>query len=130
MVIPEAEVNISQVFDQNRLDINNIPEGETIREMAQRIIQDKLSKRDAKVISRTLEETSSDAVVTLLRLSRLQRELRTLNTSEKIISVTKNLKIIKLSNKIQKERSEQCKNEEFYYSDHFSLESIKIARFV
>jgi len=125
VMIPEAEENISQVFDQNGLDINNAPEGETIRETVQRIIRNKLSERDAKVISRTLEETSPNAVVALSRLSRLQRELRTLNTSEKIISVTKNLKIIKLSNKIQKERSEQCKNEEFYYSDHFLLESVK-----
>ena len=38
VMIPEAEENISQVFDQNGLDINNAPEGETIRETAQRII--------------------------------------------------------------------------------------------
>jgi len=34
VVILEAEVNISQVFDQNGLDINNASEGETIREIA------------------------------------------------------------------------------------------------
>ncbi len=37
----------------------------------------------------------------------------------------KNLKTTKLSNKIQKEHSEQRKNEGFHYSDHFSLESVK-----
>jgi len=34
VVISEAKVNISQVFDQNGLDINNASEGETIREIA------------------------------------------------------------------------------------------------
>ena len=106
MVIPEAEVNISQVFDQNGLDINNASEGETIRETAQRIIRDKLSERDVKAISRTLEETSPDTIITLSHLSRLRRELRTLNASEKIISATKNLETTKLSNKIQKKFSE------------------------
>jgi len=51
--------------------------------------------------------------------------LRTLNALEKIISATKNLETIKLSNKIQKEHSEQRKNEELHYLDHFSLESVK-----
>ena len=60
----EAEINICQVSDI-------IPEGETIREMAQRIIQDNLSKRDVKAISRALVETSTNAVVALSRLSRL-----------------------------------------------------------
>ncbi len=125
MVILEAEVNISQVFDQNGFDINNISEGETIRKIAQYIIWDKLSERDVKVISRTLEKTSSDAVVALSCLFRFRRELQTLNASEKIISATKNPKTIKLSNKIQKECSEQCKNERLHYPDHFSLESVK-----
>ncbi len=38
VMISEVEVNISQVFDQNRLDINNVPKGEIIRETAQHII--------------------------------------------------------------------------------------------
>ena len=71
VVIPEVKVNISQVFDQNGFDINNVLEGETIRETAQCIIQYKLSERDAKAISRTLEKTSSDAIVILSYLSRL-----------------------------------------------------------
>ncbi|UZO23452.1 uncharacterized protein OCT59_015792 [Rhizophagus irregularis] len=48
-----------------------IPEGETIRETAQRIVRNNLSERDVKVISRTLVETASDPVVTSSRLSRL-----------------------------------------------------------
>src|SRR5436305_1661699 len=44
VVAPEAEVNISLVSD-------NVPEEETIKEMAQRIVWDNLSERDVKVIS-------------------------------------------------------------------------------
>ncbi|RGB21687.1 hypothetical protein C1646_777492, partial [Rhizophagus diaphanus] len=44
---PKAEINICQVSDI-------IQEGETIREMAQRIIRDNLSERDVKAISRAL----------------------------------------------------------------------------
>jgi len=60
----EAKVNINLVS-------NNVLEGETIKETAQRIIQDNLSKRDVKVISKTLVETASDPVITLSHLSRL-----------------------------------------------------------
>ncbi|RGB21408.1 hypothetical protein C1646_778103 [Rhizophagus diaphanus] len=115
---PEAEINICQVSDI-------IPEGETIREMAQRIIWDNLSKRNVKAISRALVETSTDAVVTLSRLSRLRRELRTLNAPKEIISATLILEITRASNKIQQERTEQRKNEGHHYPDHFSLELVK-----
>ncbi|GBB87846.1 hypothetical protein RclHR1_14340003 [Rhizophagus clarus] len=100
----EAEVNISLVFD-------NIPECETIRETAQRIIWNNISERDVKVISRTLAKTASDYVVTLSCLSRLRRELRTLNAPEKIITATLISEITRSSNKIQKERGKQRKNE-------------------
>src|SRR6185437_15854198 len=69
--------------------------------------------------------TSSDHVVALSCLSRLRRKLRTLNASEKIIFATLNPEITRLSNKIQKERSEKCKNEGIDFSDYFSLESVK-----
>ncbi|RGB21650.1 hypothetical protein C1646_748704 [Rhizophagus diaphanus] len=114
----EAKVNISIIYE-------NIPEGETIRETAQRIVQDNLSERDVKAISRTLVETASDPVVVSSCLSRLRRELRTLNASEKIISATKIPEITRASNKIQQERTEQCKNEGLYYPDHFLLELVK-----
>ncbi|CAG8803473.1 7359_t:CDS:2, partial [Dentiscutata erythropus] len=78
------KVNICQVLDSTGFE-------ETIKEMAQRIIRDKLSEREVKTISKILEETSPDAVVVLSRLSRFQKELRTLNASEKIISATLNL---------------------------------------
>ena len=93
---------------------------ETIKETAQCIVRDNLSERDVKAISRTLVETASDPVVTLSRLSRLRRELRTLNAPEKIISATKIPEITRASNKIQQERTEQRKNEGLHYPDHFS----------
>ncbi|CAG8762912.1 740_t:CDS:1, partial [Cetraspora pellucida] len=99
--------------------------GETIKQTAQHIMKDKLSKKDVKAISRTLVETSSDAIIALSRLSRLRRELQPLNTSEKIISATLNLEVTRLSNKVQKERSKQRENEGIDFPDHFSLESVK-----
>ncbi|CAG8614912.1 24342_t:CDS:2 [Dentiscutata erythropus] len=121
----------SQVIPKEGGDVNiclasdTTLEGETIKETAQRIIQDNLSERDVKAISRALVETSSDHVVALSHLSRLRRELRTLNASEKIISATLNPEITRSSNKIQKERSEKRKNEGIDFPDHFSLESVK-----
>jgi hypothetical protein len=98
---------------------------ETIKETAQRIVQDNLSERDVKAISRTLVETASDPVVALSRLSRLRRELRSLNAPEKIISTTKIPEITKKSNKIQTELFERRENEGIDFPDHFSLESVK-----
>uniref|UniRef100_U9UTT1 Uncharacterized protein n=1 Tax=Rhizophagus irregularis (strain DAOM 181602 / DAOM 197198 / MUCL 43194) TaxID=747089 RepID=U9UTT1_RHIID len=114
----EAEVNISLVSE-------NTPEGETIKEIAQRIVRDNLSERNVKTISRTLVETASDPIVASSRLSRLRRELRKLNASEVIISATKIPEITRASNKIQQKRTEQRKNEGLHYPDHFSLESVK-----
>ena len=41
------------------------------------------------------------------------------------VITTKILEITKKSNKIQKERNEQCKNEGINFLDYFSLESVK-----
>ncbi|CAG8746559.1 24908_t:CDS:2 [Dentiscutata erythropus] len=82
------EVNICQVSDSTC-------SRETIKEMAQRIMKDKLSEKDIKVISRNLVKTAPDPVVT------------------------------RLFNKVQKERSEQCENEGINFPDHFSLELVK-----
>ncbi|RIB10078.1 hypothetical protein C2G38_2207098 [Gigaspora rosea] len=112
------EVNTCQVSDSTCTE-------ETIKETAQRIVRDKLSERDVKAISRTLIETASDSIVALSRLSRLRRELRTLDVPETIISATFNPEVTRLSNKIQKERSDQRENEGIDFSDHFSLESVR-----
>ncbi|CAG8588560.1 7486_t:CDS:1, partial [Ambispora leptoticha] len=62
------EVNTCQVSDSTCIK-------ETIKETAQHIIQDKLSEKDLKVISRILIETPSNFVITLSRLFKLRREL-------------------------------------------------------
>src|SRR5437762_14075657 len=62
---------------------------------------------------------------TTSRLSRLRRELRKLNVPEKIISATLDEETTCASNKIQKERRDQCENEGIDFPDHFSLESVK-----
>ncbi|CAG8806509.1 10127_t:CDS:2 [Gigaspora margarita] len=105
------EVNICQVSDSTCTE-------ETIKEMAQRIVRDKLSEKDVKAISRALVETAPDPVVAL-------SQLRTLNVQETIISATLNLEITRSSNKIQKEHSEKHKNKGIDFPDHFLLESVK-----
>ncbi|PKC55353.1 hypothetical protein RhiirA1_475744 [Rhizophagus irregularis] len=113
-----GEVNICQVSDI-------IPDGETIEMIAQRIVRDNLSEKEVKAIAKALTVTSPNPVTTTSRLSRLQRELRKLNTPEKITSTTLDDKTTCASNKIQKERRIQCENEGIYFPDHFSLESVK-----
>ena len=102
-----------------------IPEGETVKRIAQRIAQDNLSEKDVESIAKTLAESASNVSAGSSRISRLQRELRTLNAPEKIISATLIPEITRSANKIQKEHSEQRENEGIDFPDHFSLESVK-----
>jgi hypothetical protein len=104
---------------------NFVKEQKTIKEMAQCIVCYGLSEKEVKVISKALAKTASDPVVGTSRLSRLQRELRKLKASKAIFSATLDLELIRISNKIQKERSEQRENEGIDYSDYFSLESVR-----
>src|SRR5215216_4613692 len=77
-----GDVNICQV------SLDSTCSEETIKETAQRIVQNNLSERDVKVISRTLIETASGPIAGLSRLTRLRRELGGLNASKEIISAT------------------------------------------
>ncbi|CAG8765054.1 40814_t:CDS:2 [Gigaspora margarita] len=104
------EVNICQVSDSTCSE-------ETIKEIAH--------ERDIKAISRALVKTAPNPVVALSCLSRLRRELRTLNVQETIISAILNSEITRSSNQIQKEHSEKRKNEGIDFPDHFLLESVK-----
>ncbi|POG69279.1 hypothetical protein GLOIN_2v1777370 [Rhizophagus irregularis DAOM 181602=DAOM 197198] len=81
-----------------------IPEGEIIRETAQRIMRDSLSEKEVKLIAKALAETSPNPA---------------------IIEATKIPGITTLSNKIQKEKSLLCEDKGIHYPDHFSLESVK-----
>ncbi|CAG8765861.1 22811_t:CDS:2, partial [Dentiscutata erythropus] len=78
-------------------------EGETIKQTAQRIIKDKLSEKDVKASK---------------RITAPQR-------FRKIISAILNPEVTRLSNKVQKEHSEQYENEGIDFPDHFSLELVK-----
>ena len=111
-----GEVNICQIS-------NIIPDGETIKSIAQRIVQDNLGKKEVKAIAKAL--TTPNPVATTSCLSRLRRELRKLNAPEKIISATLDDKTTCASNKIQKKRRVQRENEGIDFPDHFSLESVK-----
>ncbi|RIA82410.1 hypothetical protein C1645_835393, partial [Glomus cerebriforme] len=97
--------------------------GETIESIAQRIVRDNLGEKEIKAIAKAL--TTPNPVITTSHLSRLRRELRKLNAPKKIISTTLDEKTTCASNKIQKERRDQCKNEGIDFPDHFSLESVK-----
>ena len=113
-----GEVNICQIS-------NIIPDGETIESIAQRIVRDNLGGKEVKAIAKALTITSPNPIATTSHLSRLRRELRKLNAPEKIISATLDEETTCASNKIQKERRDQCENEGIDFPDHFSLESVK-----
>ena len=91
-----GEVNICQISDI-------IPDGETIKSIAQRIVRDNLGEKEVKAIAKALTITSPNPIATTSRLSRLRRELRKLNVPEKIISATLDDKTTCASNKIQKD---------------------------
>jgi len=100
-------------------------EHETSRETAQRIMRNSLNERDVKAIANAIAKTASSPVAGTSSLTRLRRKLRKLNAPEAIIEATKIPDMTKQSNKIQKERSEQRKDEGIDFPDHFSLESVK-----
>jgi len=102
-----------------------ILEGETVKRIAQRITQDNLSKKDVESIAKALAESAFNDSADSSQISRLCRELRTLNVPEKIVSATLILEITRSANKIQKKRSAQHENEGINFPDHFSLESVK-----
>ncbi|GBC17132.2 hypothetical protein GLOIN_2v1475449 [Rhizophagus irregularis DAOM 181602=DAOM 197198] len=107
------------------VNVCQISQKETIRDLAQRIIRDNLGEAEVKVIAKALAESASNASTGLSRISRLRRELRNLKVSEKIISATLIPDINRLANKIQKEKGLLCENEGIDYPDYFALESVK-----
>ena len=95
----EAEVNICCAKSTCQVS-DIIPEGEIIRETAQRIMRDSLGEKEVKLIAKALAETSPNPVACTSSLSRLRKELRKLNAPKAIIKATKIPGIITLSNKI------------------------------
>ncbi|CAH1768433.1 11756_t:CDS:2, partial [Entrophospora sp. SA101] len=99
---------------------------ETIGDMAQRILQDKLSIRDVRAEAHALALSAKNPNAGSSRLSRLRRELKNLSAPSEIIDATKFPNITKEANEIQQNR---CKFVEAFkridYPDHFTLESVK-----
>ena len=99
---------------------------ETIGEMAQQILQDKLTIRDVRAEAYALALSAKNANVGSSRLTRLRRELRNLNASPEIIDVTKFPEITEEANEIQQNRRKFVEAfERIDYPDHFTLESVK-----
>ncbi|CAJ0749341.1 20941_t:CDS:2 [Entrophospora sp. SA101] len=74
---------------------------ESIGDMAQRFLRDKLSIRDVRAEAHALALSAKNANAGSSRLSRLRRELRNLNASLEIIEATKFPDITEDANKIQ-----------------------------
>ncbi|RHZ69706.1 hypothetical protein Glove_280g61 [Diversispora epigaea] len=96
---------------------------ETIGEMAQRFLQEKLSIRDVRAEAYALALSASNANAGSSRLSRLRRELKTLGASFQIIEATKFSDITEEANKIQSDNLKKAKTID--YPDEFTLESVK-----
>src|ERR1044072_5974393 len=84
----EAKVNICCVKSACQVS-DIIPEGEIIRETAQRIMRDSLGKKEVKLITKALAETSPNPIAWMSSLRRLRKELRKLNAPKAIIEATK-----------------------------------------
>ncbi|PKY36420.1 hypothetical protein RhiirB3_458981 [Rhizophagus irregularis] len=117
--------DITQEAEPDAVNTCQISPKETIRDLAQRIIRDNLGEAEIKVIANTLAKSASNASAGSSRLTRLRREMRALEASEKIVSDTKIPDTTRSANKIQKENRLLHENEGIDYPDHFSLESVK-----
>ncbi|CAG8630644.1 8406_t:CDS:2, partial [Paraglomus occultum] len=116
--------------DKNvNIAISNKPskgiEEETIGDMAQRILRDKLSIRDVRAEAYALALSAPDANAGSSRLSRLRRELRNLNASPEIIDVTKFPDITEDANKIQRDNRKKAEANRIDFPYHFTLESVR-----
>src|SRR5438128_10196468 len=118
--VPCSAVNIA---------ISNKPqkriEEETIGDMAQQILRDKLSIRDVRAEAYTLALSAKNANAGSSRLSQLRRELRNIGVSSQIIEATKFPDITEDANKIQSVNRKKAEAKRINYPDEFTLESVK-----
>ncbi|CAG8625168.1 7838_t:CDS:10, partial [Paraglomus occultum] len=95
---------------------------ETIKEIAQRILRDKLGEKDVKAEAIKLAKSALNEVAGSSRLSRLRKELRNLNAPYNIVEATKTVEITEKSNKIQASRRKIAEDlKKIDYPDHFTL---------
>src|SRR5438128_3007352 len=101
--VPCSAVNIA---------ISNKPqkriEEETIGDMAQRILRDKLNIRDVRAEAYTLALSAKNANAGSSRLSRLRRELKSLGALPAIVDATKFPDITEDANKIQRDNRKKA----------------------
>ncbi|CAJ0762787.1 20865_t:CDS:2 [Entrophospora sp. SA101] len=100
-------------------------EEETIGDMAQWILQDKLSIRDVRAEAYTLALSAKNSNAGSSCLTCLRRELRNLNASLEIIEATKFPDITEDANKIQSVNRKKAEAKHIDYPDEFTLESVK-----
>nr|CAG8679540.1 387_t:CDS:1 [Entrophospora candida] len=100
-------------------------EEETIGDMAQQILRDKLSIRDVRAEAYALALSAKNANAGSSRLTRLRRELRNLNASLEIIEATKFPDITEEANEIQSDNRKKAETKRIDYPDEFTLESVK-----
>ncbi|CAG8793750.1 36346_t:CDS:2, partial [Gigaspora margarita] len=98
---------------------------ETIGDIAQQILRDKLSIRNIKAEARALANSAPNANADSSRLSRLQRELKNLGASFQIIEATKFPDITEEANKIQRDNQKKAEVNRIDYPDHFTLELVR-----
>ncbi|CAG8760004.1 5043_t:CDS:2 [Cetraspora pellucida] len=129
--IPKNESRYSVTTSDKNINIvitNQLSKGmeeETIGDMMQWILQNKLSIRDVRVKAYALALSAKNANAGSSHLTRLCRELRNLNASLEIIEVTKFPDITEDANKIQSINWKKAKAKRIDYSDEFTLESVK-----
>ncbi|RHZ54556.1 hypothetical protein Glove_426g31 [Diversispora epigaea] len=124
-------INISLVTSSD-IAIPNKPqkriEEETIGDMAQRILRDKLSIRDVRAEAYALALSAKNTNAGSSRLSRLRRELKNLGALPAVVEATKFPDITEEANytcpnKIQMDNLKKAKTID--YPDEFTLESVK-----
>ncbi|CAG8850341.1 39978_t:CDS:2, partial [Gigaspora margarita] len=107
-------------------DLTSQNSEETIRDLAQRILRDKLSIQDIRAEAYALALSAKNVNAGSSRLSRLRRELKSLSATSEIIKATKFPDITKKANEIQQNRRKFVEAfERIDYPDHFTLESVK-----
>ncbi|CAG8806445.1 2324_t:CDS:2, partial [Dentiscutata erythropus] len=85
---------------------------ETIGEMAQRILQDKLTIKDVRAEAYALALSAKNANASSSHIFRLQRELRNIDITEE-------------ANKIQMNNQKKAETKRIDYPNEFTLESVK-----
>jgi hypothetical protein len=112
ILIPNQRSGKTKVINLATSDSYQVPDGyqipdptpqnseETIGDLTQRILQDKLNVKDVRAEAYALVLSAPNANAGSSRLSRLRRELRNLGASSEIIDATKFPEITKEANEI------------------------------